>query len=298
MNTPLHGAVNEVERLFGRRDALVGMIHLHPLPGSPRYDPAQGMRFTLKVALEESELLTRAGFDGLIVENAWDIPFLPPDLVGPETAAAMAVVVKAIKEAVSPLPVGVNCLGNAVETSVAIAAATGAEFVRANQWVNAYVANEGLINGRAGVCTRYRRAIGADHVTVWADVQVKLGSHAITADRSLSEQARDAAFFDADALIVTGLRLADPPRPQEVEEVKNAGGLATVVGSGVTAENLASFLSCADAVIVGSSLKEGGQWFGEISPTAVADLARARDEHAASGRHKAIPPGLRTGQPA
>lgn len=80
MTTPLRGALNDVERLFGRRDALVGMIHLHPLPGSPRYDPAQGMPFTLKVALEESELLARAGFDGLIVENAWDIPFLPPEL--------------------------------------------------------------------------------------------------------------------------------------------------------------------------------------------------------------------------
>ena len=295
MTTPLRGALNDVERLFGRRDALVGMIHLHPLPGSPRYDPAQGMPFTLKVALEELELLARAGFDGLIVENAWDIPFLPPDSVGAETAAAMAVAVKAIKDAVA-IPVGVNCLGNAVETSVAIAAAAGAEFVRANQWVNAYVANEGLINGRAGACTRYRHAIGADHVTVWADVQVKLGSHAITADRPLSEQARDAAFFDADALIVTGLRLADPPRSQDVEEVKQAGGLATVVGSGVTPDNLAGFFACADAVIVGSSLKEGGQWFGEISPTAVAALARARDEHVDSDGHGAIPRGLRTGQ--
>ena len=295
MTLPLRRAANEVERLFGRRDALVGMIHLHPLPGSPRYDPAEGMSHTLKVALEESELLTRAGFDGLIVENAWDIPFLPPDSVGAETAAAMAVVVKAIKEAVA-VPLGVNCLGNAVETSMAIAAAAGAEFVRANQWVNAYVANEGLINGRAGACTRYRHAIGADHVTVWADVQVKLGSHAITADRPVSEQARDAAFFDADALIVTGLRLADPPSTQDVQEVKQAGGLATVVGSGVTPENLASFFACADAVIVGSSLKEGGQWFGEVSPAAVAALVEARDENAASDGHWTIPDRLQTGQ--
>lgn len=285
------GAPNEVERLFGRRDALVGMIHLHPLPGSPHYDPAQGMGLTLTAALEEAELLIRAGFDGLIIENAWDIPFLPPDSVGPETAAAMAVVAKTIKDEMA-VPLGVNCLGNAVETSIAIAAAAGAEFVRANQWVNAYVANEGLISGRAGACTRYRHAIGADHVTVWADVQVKLGSHAITADRPLSEQARDAAFFDADALIVTGLRLADPPRTQDVQEVKRAGGLATVVGSGVTPENLASFFTCADAVIVGSSLKEGGQWFGEMSPTAVAAMVQARDEHAASDGQWALSRGL------
>jgi membrane complex biogenesis BtpA family protein len=267
---------DDIVRLFGRRGALVGMLHLRPLPGAPRYRAEEGMDAVLEQALSEARMLEDAGFDGIIIENGWDIPFVKPDKVGPETVAALTTVTDRVNQAID-LPVGVNCLANAVEASIAVAAATGAAFVRANQWVNAYVANEGLIEGRAGMVTRYRHAIGADHVTVWADVQVKLGSHALTADRSLAEQARDADWFDADALIVTGSRLADPPLIEDLNTVRAATTLPVVAGSGVRPGNLADILRCADAVIVGSALKEGDVWHGAMSKDAVLELARERD---------------------
>lgn len=267
---------DDILRLFGRRGALVGMLHLRPLPGAPRYRAEDGMTAVLEQALSEARMLEDGGFDGIIVENGWDIPFVKPEQVGHETAAALAVVVDRVRQATG-LPVGVNCLANAVEASVAVAAATGAAFVRANQWVNAYVANEGLIEGQAGAVSRYRHALRADHVTVWADVQVKLGSHAITADRSLAEQARDAAWFDADALIVTGSRLADPPLTSDLTAVRAAASLPVVAGSGVRRDNLAAILGCADAAIVGSALKEGDVWHGAMSKEAVLELARERD---------------------
>jgi hypothetical protein len=235
------------------------------------------MTAVLEQALSEARLLEECGFDGVIIENGWDIPFVKPDDLGPETVAAMAVVADRIRQAIA-LPIGVNCLANAVHASIAVAAAAGASFVRANQWANAYVANEGFVEGRAGLVTRYRHAVGADQVTVWADVQVKLGSHSLTADRSLSEQARDAAWFDADALIVTGSRLADPPAPDDLRAVREATALSVVAGSGVRSDNLAAILEYADAVIVGSSLKEGDVWHGPMSKEAVADMARARDQ--------------------
>lgn len=267
---------DDILRLFGHRGALVGMLHLRPLPGAPRYRAEDGMTAVLEQALSEARMLEDGGFDGIIVENGWDIPFLKPEQVGHETAAALAVVVDRVNQATG-LPVGVNCLANAVEASVAVAAATGAAFVRANQWVNAYVANEGFIEGRAGTVSRYRHALHADQVTVWADVQVKLGSHAITADRSLAEQARDAAWFDADALIVTGSRLADPPLTSDLTAVRAAASLPVVAGSGVRRDNLAAILGCADAAIVGSALKEGDVWHGAMSKEAVLELARERD---------------------
>jgi uncharacterized protein len=273
---------DEVRRLFGRRGALIGMLHLLPLPGAPRYVPADGMAAVLDQALSEARILEDCGFDGVIIENGWDIPFVKPDAVGPETVAALAVVTERVREAID-LPVGVNCLANAVRESIAVAAAAGAAFVRANQWANAYIANEGLVEGRAGAVARYRHAIGADHVTVWADVQVKLGSHAITADRSLSEQARDAAWFDADALIVTGSRLADPPDGNDLRVVREATPLSVVAGSGVRSDNLPSILQYADAVIVGSALKEGDVWHGAMSKDAVLELARARDRVQSDG---------------
>jgi len=187
-----------------------------------------------------------------------------------------AVVVDRIRQAID-LPIGINCLANAVEAAIAVAAGAGGAFVRANQWANAYIANEGFIEGRAGVVTRYRRSIGADHITVWADVQVKLGSHSVTADRSLAEQARDAAWFDADALIVTGSRLADSPARRDLAVVRESTGLPVVVGSGVRAANLAVLLEASDAVIIGSSLKEGGVWHGSMDKDAVLDLVKERD---------------------
>lgn len=274
---------NEVERVFGRRGALIGMLHLRPLPGAPRYRAEEGVEATLDQALREARLLVAAGFDGLMVENGWDIPFVPPEQVGHETTAAMAVILRVLRDEVH-VPIGVNCLANAVDASIAVATAGGGAFVRANQWVNAYVANEGILNGRAGEVSRYRHAIGADHVRVWADVLVKLGSHALTADRPLAEQVRDLEWFDADAIIVTGRRLADPPLYEDVVEVRSVTSLAVIVGSGVTDENVGRLLSVADAAIVGSALKDGGVWWGQMEPAAVKRLVAARDAAVGAGR--------------
>ena len=111
---------DDILRLFGRPGALVGMLHLRPLPGAPRYRAEDGMAAVLEQALSEARMLEDGGFDGIIVENGWDIPFLKPEQVGHETAAALAVVVDRVNQAID-LPVGVNCLANAVETSVAVA---------------------------------------------------------------------------------------------------------------------------------------------------------------------------------
>lgn len=266
----------DLERLFGRRFALIGMIHLLPLPGSPRFAPERGMDAVIRQATHEARVLVDVGFDGLIVENGWDIPFLKPDDIGPETPAAMAVAAAEVARTVG-VPLGINCLANAVDRSLAVAVAARARFVRSNQWVNAYVANEGIVEGRAGMMTRYRHAIGADHVTVWADVQVKLGSHAITADRSLTDQAKDAAWFDADALIVTGTRLGDAPSAAHMQTIRAATHLPLVAGSGVRVDNLAGIFRYTDGAIVGSSVKSGGVWHGDIDREAAERLCSARD---------------------
>ncbi len=268
---------NDVVRLWGRRHVLVGMLHLLPLPGAPRYDPRMGMMQARERARSEAEQLIRAGFDGFIVENGWDIPFIKPGDIGHETAAALAVIVADLKREFPEVPIGVNCLANAVNVSIAVAAAAGGSFVRANQWANAYVANEGVIEGQAGLVSRYRHAIGADSVTVWADVKVKLGAHAITADRSLAEQARDVAWFDADALIVTGTRLGDAPVDDDLKTVRQATTLPVIVGSGVRVDNLEDVFQHADAVIIGSSIKQNGAWHQPMDETVLHAIRAERD---------------------
>lgn len=267
---------DDLQRLFGRRYPLIGMLHLLPIPGSPHYDPAIGVRGIVERARREASQLVAAGFDGLIVENGWDIPFLKPEDLGPETAAVMAVVLEDLRREFD-VPFGVNVLANAAAVSLAVAKAAGGSFIRANQWANAYVANEGFIEGKAGQVLRYRKALAAENVSVWADVHVKLGAHAITGDRSIADQTRDVAWFDADAVIVTGTRLGNEPTDAEMAEIRGATTLPIVVGSGVRADNLGAIARFTDGAIIGSAIKTGGVWHGDIDPDGCRAIVAARD---------------------
>jgi membrane complex biogenesis BtpA family protein len=264
---------NAIQAIFARRKAVIGVIHLHALPGSPNYDGAS-MDALLAHALAEAERYRAGGLDGLIVENHGDIPFAKPADLGPETAACMAVITQAVRTA-TRLPVGVNVLANGAVQALAVAKAAGAAFIRVNQWANAYVANEGFMEGRAAEAARYRAWLHARNVKIFADVHVKHGAHAITADRSIAELARDVEFFDADVAIATGQRTGDSATTEELRTIAAGTSLPVAVGSGVNPDNVGDILSIADAVIVASYLKQDGVWWNEVDPDRVATFMQA-----------------------
>jgi membrane complex biogenesis BtpA family protein len=269
---------NAIEGLFGRRKAVIGVIHSLALPGSPGYD-GRPMQEIVDFAVAEATRYRDGGVDGLIVENHGDIPFSKPEHLGPETAAGMAVMTDAVRRACG-LTVGVNVLANGAIQALAVAKAAGASFVRVNQWANAYVANEGFIEGPAAAATRYRAWLQARDVKIFADVHVKHGAHAITADRSIPELARDAEFFDADVCIATGQRTGDSATMEELSTIAGGTALPVAVGSGVTPDNVGDILTVADAVIVASYLKRDGVWWNPVDPerlrTFMAAVERAR----------------------
>ncbi len=267
------GKPHAIEAIFGRRKAVIGVIHLRALPGSPDYDGAS-MDALLAHALSEAERYRAGGLDGLIVENHGDIPFAKPADLGPETAACMAVITQAVRTATA-LPVGVNVLANGAVQALAVAKAAGAAFIRVNQWANAYVANEGFMEGRAAEAARYRAWLHARNVKIFADVHVKHGAHAITADRSIQELARDVEFFDADVAIATGQRTGDSATTEELRTIAAGTSLPVAVGSGVNPANVGDILSVADAVIVASYLKQDGVWWNEVDPARVATFMQA-----------------------
>ena len=242
---------------------VIGVVHCPAFPGSPRYD-GRSPAALYEAVVADAERYARGGVDGLIVENHGDIPFLRPQDLGVETAAFLAVATERVLAATG-LPTGVNILANAPFHALAVARASGADFVRVNQWTNAYVANEGLLDGDAARALRYRKQLGAEGVAIFADAHVKHGAHALTADRPLAELARDLEFFDADVAIATGHRTGDAVDPAELEDIAGAVSLPVVVGSGVTRENVASLHPHASAVIIGSSLKVGGQWQNPVA---------------------------------
>ena len=259
------GAIGEI---FGRDKVLIGMIHCPPFPGSPRYRGAT-MDSLYDTCLRDAEALIAGGMHGLIVENHGDIPFSKPEDIGPETPAFLSVVTDRIKRATS-VPVGINVLANAPLPAIATAVAGGADFVRVNQWANAYVANEGFMEGRAGEALRYRSLLRAENVRIFADAHVKHGSHAIVADRSVTELTRDLAFFDADCVIATGQRTGHAASPEEIDEIAAATHLPVLVGSGGTEANIVAILSRTSGVIVASALKVGGVWSNPVEPERVS----------------------------
>lgn len=261
---------NAVEQIFGRTKAIIGVIHAMPLPGAPNYD-GEPIDRIYEHAISEARRYRDNGCDGVIVENHGDIPFAKPEEIGAETVAAMAVMTTMVRREAGG-PVGINILANAPVAALASAKASGADFIRVNQWANAYVANEGFMEGKAGAATRYRSWIGARHVRIFTDVHVKHGAHAIVSDRPLEELARDLEFFDSDGIIVTGQRTGNSVDLKQLEMFSRSTSLPIMVGSGVNGENVLDIFKFADAVIVASALKFDGSWWNEVDPQRVRDL--------------------------
>lgn len=264
--------------MFPTRKPIIGTIHLLPLPGAPRYQ-GEPMRVIVDRAVQDARDYAAGGIDAVLVENEGDIPFLLPDRIGPETVAALTAATMAVRAAVD-VPIGVMCLANAAIESMAVAKAVDAAFIRANQWANAYIANEGFIQGAAAEALRYRSALHAREIKVLADVHVKHGSHAIVSDRSIAEQTLDVEAFDADVLIATGQRTGDPTRVEEVRAIKDVASRPVIVGSGLDVSNAYELMSVADGAIVGSAMKVDGHWTGPVDRDRVSaimsEVARAR----------------------
>lgn len=255
--------------------AIIGMVHVQALPGTPssRLPIAEICR----AAAAEARILAESGFDGLIVENMHDRPYIhgtkPPEIV-----AAMTLACAAVAGAAPKLTRGVQILSGGNREALAAAAATGGSFIRCENFVFSHIADEGLLaEAEAGPLLRYRKTIGADSIRVFADIKKKHASHSLTADVSLAESAEAAEFFSADAVIVTGSATGKPTSAADVAAVRKATTLPVLVGSGVTPEQVKPLFDAgADALIVGSWIKRDGIWSNSVDRERCARLVAAR----------------------
>ena len=254
--------------LFGRRKPLIGVLHLFPLPGAPLYDGA--MQKVYDQALAELDVFKRHSLDSVIVENFRDMPYFP-GRVPAETVAAMAAVSREVVRAAG-MPVGVNVLRSDGEAAIAIAAASGAHYVRVNVHMGAVAADQGIVQGSSQFSVRLRSALKS-HALIFADVGVK---HAAPlAGRSLDIETRDLAERGlADAVIVTGDRTGVETAVQDIEAVRAATTLPLLIGSGATPENIDRVLPKINGLIVGSYFKKDGAGHNVVEPARVERFAR------------------------
>ena len=93
-----------------------------------------------------------------------------------------------------------------------------------------------------------------------------------------SKEAVEAAqFFGVDAVIITGSSTGKEADLKDLKAARNAASVPVLVGSGVSPRSVVELLEHAHGLIVGSSIKEDGDWFNAIDPQRAASVVRARD---------------------
>lgn len=265
--------ISDLREVFGTSKPVIGMVHCWPMPGAPGYSD-YGVESIVEHALADARSLVEGGVDGLIVENMWDVPFRAGSAIAPESIATHAVVARAVRHAVD-VPLGINVVHNGGTALLAIAIASGACFIRVCMFTGAGVWDGGQWDeGSAPELMRRRKELGAEGIKIFADVDKKHSVRFPGID--LATHVEWTRFFGADALIVSGRMTGDAPDIAKVREAKAlAGDRPLLVGSGADERNAAAFLDVADGVIVGTSLKHGGECANPVDPERVRRFVAA-----------------------
>jgi membrane complex biogenesis BtpA family protein len=254
------------------RCPFIGMLHLPPLPGSPRAELR--LEAIRDHVLRDAEALVTGGIHGLMLENYGDVPFAA-GRVEVATVSAMKWLAREVRVRFPDTPLGINVLRNDGLSALDIAHAVGASFIRVNVLAGARLTDQGIIQGIAYELLRERKRLGATAVKILADVDVK--HSAPLASRPLADEAADLVQRAlADGLIVTGRATGQSAALADLSEVKAAAdGRPVLVGSGVTAQSAAELATLADGLIVGSWLKVDGIVANPVDPLRVRELVAA-----------------------
>lgn len=259
---------------FDTDTPLIGMVHLPPLPGAPRYEA--GRRDIRARALGDALALTESGMDAVLVENYGDAPYYPEN-VPKHTVAELTATVRELGIAIDA-PLGVNVLRNDAEAAISVGAATGCSFARVNVHTGARETDQGRIDGRAHETLRLRDRIDAD-LSIFADVAVKHSG--AVADRPIEQVVTETVDRGlADALVVSGPSTGAATEPERLGRVldsrdDHAPDVPVFLGSGVTSENGAELLDLADGAIVGTALKTDGETHNPVEESRVSALVDA-----------------------
>lgn len=247
---------------------LVGMVHLPPLPGVSAWDRT-ALPAIVDAARTDAKTLAAAGFDAVLVQNSLDRP--TRERVDGLAIAQLTAIVTRVGDAVD-IPVGVNIVKNDGPGAVAVAAATGAAFVRVKVLTGAVLSAEGVLAGCAEETHRTRDRSGT-RPEIWADVYEPTS-------RPLLPDDFDAAVVDAvdfglaDAVIVTAADTAGT-----LERARRARqrcrGTPVVIGGRIDASSVAEALKIADSAIIGSALKTVPGIHGRVDHEAARSIVAA-----------------------
>lgn len=264
------GRPDNFKRVFGDVKPVIAMVHLGALPGAPLYDADAGLDGLLEGARRDLAALQDAGFDAVMFGNENDRPYeFKVDIA---STATMAAVIGRLRAEIR-VPFGVNVLWDPL-SSVALAAATGARFVR-EIFTGAYASDMGPWTPDAGAALRYRNRLGRSDLAMLYNVSAEF---AWSLDqRPLADRARSAVFSSVpDAVLVSGSITGEAAAMPDLEAVRRAvpKDVPVLANTGVKHATVADVLKVADGCIVGSSLKVDGDTWNPVDPARAAEFMR------------------------
>lgn len=261
------------QAVFGGGKPVIGMVHLGALPGAPLHDASAGLAGLLAGARADLIALQKAGFDAVMFGNENDRPYeFKVDIA---STATMAYVIGQLRSEIT-VPFGVNVLWDPM-SSVALAAATGAQFVR-EIFTGTYASDMGPWTPDAGAALRYRQRLGRGDLAMLYNVSAEFADSLDR--RPLPDRARSAVFSSVpDAVLVSGQITGEAAAMTDLESVKKAlPSTPVLANTGVKHATIADVLRVADGCVVGSALKVDGHTWNAIDPARADDfmaLARA-----------------------
>lgn len=264
--------MSKFAQVFGVAKPVIGMVHIGALPGAPLYDAQGGPQALLDGARRDLLALQAAGFDAVMFGNENDRPY--EFEVDTASTATMAWTIGALRSEIT-VPFGVNVLWDPMST-VALAAATGARFVR-EIFTGTYASDMGPWTPDAGKAMRYRNSLGAKDVAMLYNVSAEF-AHSLD-QRPLPDRARSAVFSSIpDAVLVSGQITGEAAKMEDLEAVKRAvTDVPVMANTGVKHATIGDILRIADGCVVGSALKVDGHTWNAVDPDRAADfMAKAR----------------------
>ncbi|MFM8801885.1 MAG: BtpA/SgcQ family protein [Tagaea sp.] len=260
--------------IFANRPCVIGALHLPDL-GVAR---ATSVAWLEDYVLANARIFTEAGFPALMLQDQTRTP----GTAETSTVALVSALGRLLRREFPAMRLGIIVQAHDAEAPLAIARATGADFVRLKVFVAAAMTAEGPRPALSASARTYRHAIHADGVAIFADVFDRTSIPMV--DMPPERAAMWAQSMGADALVLTGSTFADSL--DRIAKARAEGvKVPIVLGGSVTEANVGEALASADAAIVSTALMRKGAGEGDLVRWD-ADLARRLIEraHAAKGR--------------
>lgn len=264
--------MNKFIAIFGQNKPVIAMIHFGALPGAPLYDSEAGIEGLTEGCRRDLNALQEAGVDAVMFGNENDRPY---ELrVDAASTATMAYVIGRLRSEIT-VPFGVNVLWDPL-ASVALAAATGAQFIR-EIFTGVYASDMGIWAPDAGAAYRYRERLAASDAAMMFNISAEF-AHSMDG-RSIADRARSAVFSSMpDAILVSGTITGEAAPMKDLESVKSClPDTPVLANTGVRHDTVADVMRVADGCVIGSALKVDGDTWNAVDPERAREfMQRAR----------------------